>query len=30
MKLLEDLADEKDLQNAEIVIDPYLVVRESA
>lgn len=30
MKLLEDLADEKDLQNTEIVIDPYLVVRESA
>jgi LacI family transcriptional regulator len=30
MQLLEDLADEKDLQNAEIVIDPHLVVRESA
>jgi DNA-binding LacI/PurR family transcriptional regulator len=30
MQLLEDLADEKDPQNAEIVIDPHLVVRESA
>lgn len=30
MKLLEDLADGNGLQDAEVVIEPYLVVRESA